>query len=139
MDQIVGIKFLPPQEPPPPFELPPPTAEDLALLERIDRILAGQEPPSLMTTPPEVEEQLEALLASLAPVQVLPAERQRLADDLNLQYYHGGNEVLIWQTPQGRAVLAVGTEQVARVCDHLPQEQLFRLSVQFAEPWVRVE
>src|SRR5262245_17624155 len=132
-ERIIGVLPEEPQEPPPPIELPPPTEEELAYLARIDRILAGQEPPPLMTTPPEVEQIVNRLVARLD--EVLPEERQRVADDLNLQYYHGGNPVLTWQTPKGRAVLAVGLEQIQRVLDHLSDEQRLQVLEQFPDPW----
>jgi hypothetical protein len=64
-----------------------------------------------------------------------PEERQRLAEQWSLQYHHGGEQVLTWQSPQGLAVLAVGMEGVARVRQHLSDERCLEVLGQIPHPW----
>lgn len=108
-------------------------SDDRELLARINRILSGQEPPPLMSTPPEVQPWVDRMVADRP--NMTPEDRQQITDDFNLQYHHGGNEVLTWQTPQGLAVLAVGTESIARILNHLPFEERQDVWVRFPPPW----
>jgi hypothetical protein len=56
-------------------------------------------------------------------------------DNFCLQYLHGGNEVLTWQSPAGLVVLAVDTDPITRVLDHLTQEQRFEVLIRFPPEW----
>lgn len=107
---------------------------DSAFLARIDRILAEQESPPLMKTPPEVQAKVNPEAARLAQ-WMTPEALQRMTDDFNLQYHYGGNDVLTWQSPQGLVVLAVGYDQIGRVLDHLTPEQNLAVCTRFAHPW----
>ena len=120
----------PAPEPPPPE---PPFVEDPALRKRLERIFTGQEPPPVMTAPPEVLEMLDKILEGYP--HVVPSERQRLLDNLCLRYHYGGQEVLTWPSPQGLAVLAVGSEEVASVQNHLSAERSLEVLGQFPRPW----
>jgi hypothetical protein len=117
----------------PPAEPPQKPEDERAFFERIDRILAGQEPPPLMTTPPEVQAFVDREVAQFPGIT--PEELQRIKDDWSLQYYHGGKEVLTWQTPAGVAVLAIGTEQTSRVLKHLSPELRLEVLIRFPDPW----
>ncbi len=111
----------------------PPFAEDPLLRARLERILSGQEPPPTLTPPPEV---LQLLQHELARLPDMPEEtQQRLLADWSLMYYHGGQHVLTWMSPQGLAVLAVGTEEIARALQHLSPDRWEEVLERFAEPW----
>jgi hypothetical protein len=124
-----------PQTTPPdaPIEQGPPSEEERELFARIDRILASLEPPPLMTTPPEVLEWAEKHVPRFS--ELTPEGREMTLENFNLQFYHGGNSVLTWRSPRGLAVLATGMERIARVLDHLSQEQCYQVLTQYPHPW----
>lgn len=106
---------------------------DRECLERIRRILAGQEPPPVMTPPAEVVE--FATLHAPRFSQLTPEGQRFVLENFSLQYLYGGNEVLTWQSPEGLVVFAVDMEPVARVLNHLSQEEMFQVLIRFPPPW----
>ncbi len=58
-----------------------------------------------------------------------PEARQRLVNDLTLQYYFegSGHEVLYRNTPTGPEVLAVGVDEIMAVRQGMPLEQQVKL------------
>jgi hypothetical protein len=73
-------------------------------------------PPSklrgILPTPPEVAALMDEWLKDRPAT---PAARQRIVDDLKLQYYFGGHMVAGRLTEHGVEVLAVGSNAVARL------------------------
>jgi hypothetical protein len=93
-------------------------------------------PPSplrgLLATPPEVEEVVEGWLKD-RPAS--PEARRRITENLKLQSYFGGHEVAYRDTPQGREIIAVGSEEVRRLVRKSSGEQLRGVVFGQADPW----
>src|SRR5260370_38206043 len=66
----------------------------------------------IVPTHPEIEEVLAHFLEGLPASN---AARQRMRDDLKMQYYFGGHPILFRRTDQGIEVLAVGDEEVSQL------------------------
>src|SRR5262249_15307338 len=89
------------------------------LLEEDTRPHPLPSPRGLLTTPPEVEE-IVAREVQKYPITIMtPEAKQRLTDDLNLQYYFEGEEVLYRPTERGAEVLAVGLREIGEVLQKL--------------------
>jgi hypothetical protein len=66
----------------------------------------------ILPTPPEV---IRAVDFVLADRPASPEYRQMLTDEHKLRYYFGGHWIAYRNTPQGKEVLAVGLEEMARL------------------------
>jgi hypothetical protein len=100
---------------------------DLPTLDRLIDDLRGhvrrppaEDPRGLLPVPPLVE----ALVAREARRHAFTAEeRQRLADNLTLQYFFEDRDVLFRRTPQGIEVLAAGMEEIDRALGELNPDE----------------
>jgi hypothetical protein len=81
----------------------------------------AEDPRGLLPVPPLVE----ALVAREARRYGYTAEaRQRLTDNLTLQYFFEGRDMLFRRTPQGIEVLAAGMDEIHKALGQLtPDEQ----------------
>src|SRR4051812_3009948 len=71
-------------------------------------------PRGLLPVPPEVQEFVdreEERIAREHGVRIVPEAKQRMRDDLTLQYYYEGSYVASRRTAQGVEVLAVGWDE----------------------------
>jgi hypothetical protein len=87
----------------------------------------------LMPTPPEVQEIMDQMERE-RPMS--DSFRRLQTDDLNEQYYFGGNCIAYRNTPQGREILAVGWDEIDRL-EKKRMSKMERRSIVlgFAEPW----
>ncbi len=61
----------------------------------------------------------------------------RLEEELKLQYYYGGRDVVCLDTPEGRVVVAVGTpviEDVSQILQSLDPDERRRIAILSPEP-----
>lgn len=82
-------------------------------------------PRGLLPVPPEVEElaaREEARIAREHGVRITPEARQRMTDDLTLQYYYEGAYVASRRTARGVEVLAVGWDEASKYREDHPPE-----------------
>jgi hypothetical protein len=82
-------------------------------------------PRGLLPVPQEIEEAVareEARIAREHGIVIAPEARQRMRDDLTLQYYYEGACVASRRTPQGIEVLAVGRDDVNQYRKNNPPE-----------------
>jgi hypothetical protein len=87
-------------------------------------------PRGLLPTPPIVEEEVAE---HVRRYPMMNAEaKQRLTDDLNLQYYFEGMEVAYRHTERGVEVLAVGFPEIRELLDKLSPEE--KLKVTLGQP-----
>ncbi len=66
---------------------------------------------------------------------VVGQARERLLEDLKLQYYFGGQPFAYRETNQGKEILAVGLKEMGRLFRALPPEERTTVVSAFAEPW----
>jgi hypothetical protein len=103
-----------------------------ALLEEDTRPHPLPSPRGLLPTPPEVETIVAREVKKFPPTIMTAEAKQRLTDDLNLQYYFEGKEVLYRPTERGAEVLAVGLREIGEVIQKLSPEE--RLKVIHCQP-----
>ncbi len=93
-------------------------------------------PPSelrgLLPTPPEIEEIVEQMYRE-RPAS--PEARLRTTEGLKMQYYFGGYNYAFRDTPQGREVLAVGSEEIQKLFKKLPASQRKGIVLTSADLW----
>jgi hypothetical protein len=89
--------------------------------------------PGLLPTPPEVDKFLEEAVLKDRPVG--DKARQRMRDDLTLQYYYGGEEIAYRHTPQGVEGLAVGLPTVGKFLREMPRELDAEVVMGHPDPW----
>jgi hypothetical protein len=98
--------------------------------ELIDRTLPAHDPSSpkprgLLPVPQEIQEAVareEARITRENGIVIAPEARQRMLDDLTLQYYYEGAYVASRRTPQGVEVLAVGWDEANQYRANHPPE-----------------
>jgi hypothetical protein len=101
--------------------------------ELIDHTLPAHDPNfpkprGLLPVPPEIAEAVsheEARCLREHGTAIAPEARQRMLDDLTLQYYYEGAYVASRRTPQGIEVLAVGRDEANQYRkSHLPESRM---------------
>lgn len=103
-------------------------------LARAKRILAGDiRPGDYLPVPDDVIAFVDAAEAQ-GGVKMLPEYRRLMIDDLVLQTYHTGDEVLIRKTPQGVIVLAAGPDDVEELYTTLPRELVANIQFYYPSP-----
>ncbi|HMC65571.1 MAG TPA: hypothetical protein VKI65_11590, partial [Gemmataceae bacterium] len=86
-----------------------------------------------LATPPELAEVIADARARY------PHDPRWIDEELKLQYYYGGLEVLCAETPEGREVLAAGSpEEVGNVLRSVSREQWNRVMILSPAPWNEV-
>jgi hypothetical protein len=87
----------------------------------------------LMPIPPEVEK-IVAGIERERPMS--PTARQRTADGLSEQYYFGDQYIAYRHTPQGKEVLAVGSDEIDQLNRRrMSRAERERMVLGYAEPW----
>jgi hypothetical protein len=87
------------------------------------RVVRQKKPPKLrglLPTPPEVAKYVADTEKRLP---MTPEARQRMIDNLNLQYYYSGELLATRYTPKGVEVLAVGLDEVSDLIDRVTPEE----------------
>jgi hypothetical protein len=82
-------------------------------------------PRGLLPVPPQVDESVACEVDRLARengIEVTPPAKQRMRDDLVLQYYYEGAYIAYRRTPQGIEVVAVGEDESQRYREEHPPE-----------------
>jgi hypothetical protein len=82
-------------------------------------------PRGLLPVPPEIEEAVareEERIASERGIKIAPEARQRMLDDLTIQYFYEGAYVASRRTPQGVEILAVGWDEANQYRQNNPPE-----------------
>ena len=86
----------------------------------------------LLPTPPQV---VRIVNRWLKDRPATAEARQRITEDLKMQYYFGGQEIAYRETPQGKEVLAVGLEEIGELLRTLPCSEQKGIVFDHAEPW----
>jgi hypothetical protein len=82
-------------------------------------------PRGLLPVPQEIEEAVareEARFTREHGFVIAPEARQRMLNDLTLQYYYEGAYVASRHTPLGVEILAVGRDEARQYREHQPPE-----------------
>jgi hypothetical protein len=100
-----------------------------------DKALLG--PDHRLPTPAEVKNAVEREVEDMAAQgrPVVGQVRERLLEDLKLQYYFGGQPFAYRKTDQGKEILAVGFKEMSRLFGALAPEKSEAVVSGFAEPW----
>ena len=89
-----------------------------------------------LETPPA----LAAAIQEASKLFGFRAARDRLyiEEEIKLQYYYGGRDVACIETPDGRALVAIGTpyiENWPQILDSLNPDQRHKVAILTPEPW----
>jgi hypothetical protein len=81
--------------------------------------------------------EIEALVnETLADRPASPAARQRMVDDLKMQFHFGGYWIAYRHTDQGMEVLAVGMDEIGRLeRKRMPRAEKERIVLRYCDPW----
>ncbi len=93
-------------------------------------------PPSpirgLLPVPPEVA---KIVAREVKRLPMVDEAKQRLTNNLTLQYHFGGHVVACRNTAQGIEVLAAGVDEIGRLFNKLPYEQHRGIFIDHPELW----
>jgi len=100
--------------------------------EHFRRVISGAETIPPLEVAPEVRKAVDTVLQG---IDVSPEARQRVTNDFNLQYHHGGKRIACLRRSGGVMVLAVEPEDVSLLLKHLEAEEWADLRIEYPDPW----
>ena len=103
-------------------------------LRQIKRILAGEEPGEPVPVPQDVQVIVDQWLGEL-DFEVTPEARERITQDVTLQYYGGGRPVACMRTPRGVILFAIGGDEVYQYLETFSPQERWSARIEHPDPW----